>query len=209
MNEALLIWVWLLVRRLVCFTWKKFRKKPLNQNRLTLMYICLILIMLAFDTETNPGPNTSLNETVRSDLCGICSEIVGWHPDRGIYCEECSTWYHAQCQGMGTFMYEFHGEHSNEIWQCFKCGTPNFASTLFESSSIADSDCSISSITAISIDTSSIQSPTAITKHPLHSSTPSGKSVKPLTSTRLNRLPTHSVKKQNVHHLKIITVNCQ
>jgi len=80
----------------------KFRKRPLNQNRLTLIYICLILIMLAFDTETNPGPTcTGLANSThdRSDLCGICTEVVGWHPDRGIYCEECSSWYHAQCQG--------------------------------------------------------------------------------------------------------------
>ncbi|WAR21546.1 LOW QUALITY PROTEIN: hypothetical protein MAR_015520, partial [Mya arenaria] len=94
----------------LCAGLLKSKKKLLNQNKLTLIYIhvCLILIMLAFDTETNPGP-------VRPDLCGICDNVAGWHPERGIFCEECCTWYHAQCQGMNTLTYDLHCEHPDDL----------------------------------------------------------------------------------------------
>ncbi|XP_053395970.1 uncharacterized protein LOC128556094 [Mercenaria mercenaria] len=183
---------------------KKFRKRLLNQNRLTLMYICLILIMMAFDTETNPGPNSTV--TNRSDLCGICTKVVGWHPDRGIYCEECSTWYHAQCQGMSSHMYNFYSDHSDEFWECHKCGIPNFASSLFENSSVADSNNSISDVSS---DLPCLKSPTATIQHPLHSSTPTGKSSHPVTNIQTNRAPKQIRRKQNIQHLKIITANCQ
>ena len=85
----------------------KCRKTILKQNKLTLMYICFILIMLASDTESNPGPNSN-------DKCGICTKVVQWDPDRGIFCEECDTWFYAECQGMSSFMYQFHSDHPDE-----------------------------------------------------------------------------------------------
>ncbi|XP_045210521.2 uncharacterized protein LOC123561924 [Mercenaria mercenaria] len=159
--------------------------------------------MLAFDIETNPGPASPVPD--RSDLCGICTEVVGWHPDRGIYCDDCDTWYHAQCQGMTSQVYDFHSNHPDEFWQCLKCGLPNFASSLFESSSIVDSENSISNT---STDVSDIQSPTTTIQHPLFSSTPSGKS-RHASSAHSNRAPKQIRRKQNIQHLKIITPNCQ
>jgi len=107
---------------------------------------------------------------------------------------------------MSSQVYDFHIDHSDEFWQCLKCGLPNFASSLFESSSIADSDHSVSNI---STDSSCLLSPTVTIQDPIHSSTPSGKSSHPTPSLHSNRAPKQIGRKQNIHHLKIITANCQ
>jgi len=155
--------------------------------------------MLAHDTETNPGPASN-------DLCGICTNQVKWYPERGIYCEECSTWFHAECQGLSTFMYQFHSDHPDESWECNNCGMPNFSSSLFESSSIADSNQSLHSLSSISSNSESVQSPGLHAHNPLHSSTPT-KSRLPNTNPRQHSANFH--RKQNLQHLKIISVNCQ
>ena len=68
-----------------------------GSNRLTYLYIFVILCGNPWDIESNLGPN-SLNSTSYFP-CGVCDADVGWE-DRGICCDTCNIWYHIDCQGM-------------------------------------------------------------------------------------------------------------
>ena len=123
------------------------KRQLFGRNRLTLFYLCVLLILLGNNTESNPGP-------VSSDLCGTCNLAVKWHPDRGVFCEDCNTWFHAECQGMSSFTYQYHCDHSNEPWQCTNCGVFHFNPTFFDHTKSMQSDHSLSHV---STDNSSVK----------------------------------------------------
>ena len=99
-----------------------------KSKRLSLLYLILVLFATAFDIETHPGPLTETTDSTRYE-CGMCEKTVGWD-DRAVCCDNCSIWYHINCQNIKPTMYEC--LHSSNIsWVCLSCGIPNFSSTLF------------------------------------------------------------------------------
>ena len=98
-----------------------------NQNttslkKTVLVYICMLYILHAGDTETNPGPEFP---------CKICNEECDWSR-YAVQCDSCDAWYHADCMHMSSEIYASL-EDSNVTWICCDCGLPNFASSLFSS----------------------------------------------------------------------------
>jgi hypothetical protein len=57
-------------------------------------------LTLSNDVNINPGPSTS--DSLYP--CGICDKPVTWD-DRGIVCDTCNQWYHANCQSMKSSLY--------------------------------------------------------------------------------------------------------
>ena len=98
-----------------------------GSHKLSLLYICVLLIGSSGDCELNPGPDST------NYLCGVCNNQVGWE-DRAIVCDTCETWFHIDCQGMNPAMYSLLSKSVNQSmsWECYKCGLPNFSTSLFD-----------------------------------------------------------------------------
>ena len=61
-------------------------------------------------------------ETMSDGKCGVCSRDVG-HGDKGLHCDLCLRWVHAQCERIGDKLYkELQGEKELP-WACTKCLT--------------------------------------------------------------------------------------
>ena len=89
----------------------------------SLLYLSLLMLTHAADVETNPGPRTP------KFPCQICTKAVTWR-QRGVACDDCEQWYHADCMCMPTAIYD---NLHNISWICVNCGIPNFSSSLFNS----------------------------------------------------------------------------
>ena len=96
-----------------------------DSNRLTYLYIFVILCGNSWDIESNPGPN-SLNSTSHFP-CGVCDADVGWE-DCGICCDTCNIWYHIDCQGMSSTMYSILNKSSGKtiVWECLNVECQTF-----------------------------------------------------------------------------------
>ena len=106
--------------------YKRLHSTPttLKKSKLhSLLYLSLIMIVCAADVESNPGPRSPKYP------CQICHRAVTWKT-KGVACDDCDKWYHAECMGMNTAVYE---GLSNVSWHCTTCGMPQFTSSLFES----------------------------------------------------------------------------
>ena len=90
-----------------------------------LSYIFGILLLISSDCHPNPGPRTPKYP------CGICSKAVRLSKTvRSVACTECEVWYHIDCLGMATAVYE-PLETTDVSWYCCNCGIPNFNTSLF------------------------------------------------------------------------------
>lgn len=168
-----------------------------SSRKLTYLYIFVVLIGNAWDTELNPGP-TSLSDASHFP-CGTCDVSVGWE-DRGICCDSCNIWYHIDCQGMSTAMYSIYNRSlSNSIaWECLRCGMPNYSTSLFDTYASLDLHNRFDSLSSLSDPDSpvpnSLGSPTAasspIVLQPKGAKSKTAKAV-------LN------------HPLRILIMNCQ
>lgn len=71
--------------------------------------------------------------------CGVCEARVGWD-DRVLVCDPCNVWYHIDCQGMDSSMYEIYNQTLDRslAWECFKCSMPNFSTSLFDTMGLID-----------------------------------------------------------------------
>ena len=140
-----------------------------------------MIILLAGDVESNPGPTTiAQNDTVFP--CAVCVGNVSWSEDT-LQCGGCELWLHRSCMDMSTTEYNRPGQESS-IWLCCNCGLRNMASSLFKSRHQTTHD-------SLAFSLGSISSP----GEPLHMSSPEKvprpKSVKGKPS------------------LNIVNVNCQ
>ena len=125
----------------------------------------------------NPGPTTPLDTDAKSPTshsspsltpssprnCGTCDLSVSWK-ERGVACEDCGQWYHADCQSIGS-SYEDLGD-SDVKWKCIVCGLENHSTVIFDLHSIdvcSSSPCNLSDSTSL---------PDSFRFHPTHSSTP-------------------------------------
>ena len=133
-------------------------------NKLVMMYICFIAIAQSGDCQPNPGPtqcsvnsNSNTTESEVSFPCNICKLPCLWG-ERAVCCDTCDWWYHVDCMGMNTAVYNVLEQHSNITWICCQCGLPNLASSLFTSGSI-DIDNSFSSLDSVDVDHRPLSSP--------------------------------------------------
>jgi len=63
-----------------------------------------------------PGSRSSTHGGSTLYLCGSCKEPVTWN-DMGVMCEDCESWFHIGCQGIGENTYERLGNRS-VVWTC-------------------------------------------------------------------------------------------
>lgn len=161
-----------------------------QQSKGLLQYLALILLINANDIEINPGPpmNTTTNKD-RQYLCGTCDESVNWS-QKGIICETCDQWYHANCQGVHTASYHDLNE-TNLSWHCLICNAPNYSDTVHDlhSNIVTNSD-SIHSLSDLS---NCSEADTTSRRKPLHTSTPIRKQAQRKTNSPL----------------RILNINCQ
>ena len=75
----------------------------------------------------NPGP-TNIKYP-----CGEGARAVKFGPS--IACDQCNVWYHQECAGMNSTIFECYTNATIEMqWRCIKCGLPNISASLFDSS---------------------------------------------------------------------------
>ena len=164
-----------------------------HKVRLSLLYLACLLLCQSSDINPNPGPKA--RHTPRWP-CGDCHQNVHWR-QKGILCENCETWFHASCQGMRSIIYET-ADNSNVEWLCTNCGVPNFSTTLFDLSSLENSN-----RFSVLSDTSSLSSPGL----PLASSSPTHCSNPPCPKSKL--LKSGSNIKSGVNTMRVVNINFQ
>lgn len=145
-------------------------------------YHLLIILLLSGQFETNSGPV--------SFPCGICKNEVTEN-SHALLCDECNMWCHIDCCGISSKNYQNMCNITGSFsWICYKCGCPNFDSSLFGTRSIE-----------ISNPFSTLDTTTYFEQHQL-----------PQTST-----PTHASSQQRFvpappknknHKLKAMIINC-
>lgn len=101
---------------------QKHKERP-NASKSTLIFMFCLLATQTSDIELNPGP------TGRTQYpCGKCSENVTWS-QKGILCDDCETWYHADCESIGNSTYVRLSD-SRFSWHCRQCGSLNYSNSL-------------------------------------------------------------------------------
>ena len=99
-------------------------KYPSNKQSAKLV---LTLLLISWKVELNPGP-TNIKYP-----CGKCARAVKFGPS--IACNQCNVWYHQECAGMSSTLFECFMNATIEMqWTCIKCGLPNISASLFDSS---------------------------------------------------------------------------
>ena len=99
-----------------------------DKNNCHLSCILNLVIMLARDIQTNPGPQHR-NRTVNP--CGLCERPVTWSCEV-VCCDECNIWYHRSCIELCAYDYELL-QRSSEHWMCCKCESMNVDSFAYHS----------------------------------------------------------------------------
>ena len=111
-------------------------------------------IHLSGDVEVNPGPRPPKYP------CGSCNKACTNY--RGakacIFCDECETWFHSDCVGLSDSALNAMGR-SDLPWECYKCGLPQFSSSLFDTIIVDDSSMTNQQSTSIRSSSSSSSTP--------------------------------------------------
>ena len=95
------------------------------------LLVITLLLLLAGDVETNPGPDSTLSS---SFPCGLCEVDANWS-NGGIACENCDRWYHRSCADLSLSSF---GRLANTslVWICKQCNSSNFANQPFHYSQL-------------------------------------------------------------------------
>ena len=107
--------------------WQNSPGKYTLRKSCVLAYMTAILLL--HDTELNPGPRPRRTPQYP---CGSCGKEVTWK-HKGLCCDRCDTWFHANCQSVSDRNYVYLGK-AEVSWSCLTCGLPNFSTSFFESS---------------------------------------------------------------------------
>ena len=126
-----------------------------NHHRVSwpcLPYVILLLLLLAGDIETNPGPRTPKYP------CGECKKACTSYKgsQASILCDSCNSWFHSKCVGLIDVVFDTLGR-CDLPWECYKCDIPNISTSLFDSSISHNSETSTSTSRSSCSSTSSIQ----------------------------------------------------
>ena len=103
-----------------------------------------------------PAPISELS----SYHCGTCDKSVTSF-DRGVACEGCGQWFHADCQSIGDSYEQL--DASDVVWKCLVCDCANYSLTAFDLHDVGNTTLSFNS---------SLPSLGTTSPKPLHSSTP-------------------------------------
>ena len=124
-----------------------------------------------FISSHGPTPLDSLNDDPDSRYpCGACDRSVIWD-QRGVACESCGQWFHAECQHIDSGSSDLLGR-SDVTWHCVVCANANYSTITFDLHGIAQDTIhpsQVSEIISPNNSKASISSPF----NPLHTSTPS------------------------------------
>jgi len=165
----------------------------------------LLLILLAGDIQTNPGPR---NASVFP--CGTCDAAVTWTQE-GVCCNNCSIWYHKSCEDISKNMSYLN--RSSVVWHCCKCDSLNVDSFTFNSYELTTSNF----FTPLSNLDSTFESVTSACFSPIHTSSPRS------TTNNSRQQRPHSVTTQTNYHshetssatclrknanFRLLTINC-
>ena len=131
----------------------------------------LLLLLVMSISSHGPTPLDSLNDDPDSRYpCGACDRSVTWD-QRGVACESCGQWLHAECQHIDSGSYDLLGR-SDVTWHCVVCANANYSTIAFDLHGIAQDTIhpsQVSEITSPNNSKASISSPF----NPFHTSTPS------------------------------------
>ncbi|XP_052788541.1 uncharacterized protein LOC128223297 [Mya arenaria] len=99
----------------------KFYMQPIKPHKdKSLLYLTILLLSLASDIESNPGPDFP---------CGTCGAEV-LDSDPAVECDKCGLWFHIQCQNLEHSWYQdlIHTDASF-AWTCTVCDNSNHSIT--------------------------------------------------------------------------------
>ena len=105
--------------------------KSYRTNRL-LSHLIMIILAQSNDIHLNPGPSVNHENGDRIYLCGTCDNPVSWD-HKGIICETCDQWYHAECQNIHSKTYgQLSDSRLNVSWHCIICCSPNYSTVVHD-----------------------------------------------------------------------------
>jgi len=169
--------------------------KPYRTNRL-LSHLIMILLAQSNDIHLNPGPSVNHENGDRIYLCGTCDDAVTWD-HKGIICETCDQWYHAECQNLHSQTYDrLSDSRLNVSWHCIICSSPNYTTVVHDLYRSEVSHCSSTIGSVPDLSTSSPE-PNRHRLQPMHSSTPTRsrtQQAKPQTPLRILNINFQSIK---------------
>ncbi|CAG2220727.1 unnamed protein product [Mytilus edulis] len=128
-------------------TYEPLSKQTCNDNQLHVNYAdrpsTYQSSKVSPDTNiTANKPNTKSVKKVYSKPpkypCGSCNGAVTWKT-AAVCCDSCEKWYHKECIGMSTLVYQ---GLNNAQWECDQCGLPNFSTCLFDTSIVMNTNTS-------------------------------------------------------------------
>jgi len=82
-----------------------------------------VLVLLASDADTNPGPGCC------KCPCSMCAKPVK-NSDPAVLCNHCGYWCHNRCSSLSSLHYSLMQNTSNVSWVCPACGLPSFISSI-------------------------------------------------------------------------------
>lgn len=167
--------------------------KMKSDNRLSALYVTVLLLTKCHFPEPNPGPRSPKYP------CGLCQKSVKTI-DQAVLCDNCETWFHIDCEHINETFYNcLIG--SDCSWYCTTCGLPNFATSLFETSLIPESINNFSTL-----DNSNFDASIDDTQHPGSPQMASSPKQKPTQKKRnYYRKPLPN----DTERIKIIVLNCR
>ena len=117
----------LTTKEVVRFSFARYLRHNKYPSKKQSAKLILTLLLITGNVELNPGP-TNIKYP-----CRECTRAVKFGPS--IACDQCNIWYHQECAGMNSTIFECYTNATIERkWTCIKCGLPNMSAPLFDSS---------------------------------------------------------------------------
>ena len=139
----------------------------------TFLLECTLIILLTMITSNEQTEENQQSEVDSRYPCGACDITVTWD-QRGVECESCGQWFHAECQHIDSNSYNLLGR-SDLTWHCVICANANDSIIAFDLHGIGSMSQQNQNISCETSDyLHNISTPTSQTKvlKPIHTSTP-------------------------------------
>ena len=188
---------------------RSFRQNTHAKHRITLLYLCMLLLSMSSDIEVNQGPDTTNASQVSADEtkypCGYCNKEVALFNVMSLMCDNCDVWFHADCQGIGNTTFDILGQ-SKATWHCNQCKFPNYSHGLFESLDTLSN----TSVLSLSVDSSFHSSMTGQldSRSPKPPDTPGPPQA--TSSPKISNVNKNKTKQKHIpKRLTIVNINCR